>query len=337
MTRTFTATQAIRRSVPVLMGLYGCQGSGKTLSALRVATGMQRVTGKQTFVIDSENGRALAYADNFKFMHVPFDPPFGSDAYLAAINHCISQGAGQIIIDSGSHEHEGEGGYLDLQETLVADKAGNDWKKREKLSMWGWQMAQKPRNKLRQALGRSPVHQLWCFRAKNKIKPADKNDEDRNPKHLGMMPIGGQELLFEMSLCGLLMPGADGVPTWQSNELGERLMIKRPQHFRELISALRGPLDENFGEALARWGAGDTSTAKSHEPKPQPVLKFHPDYDQSLAGMALSETSPTRVLDYIEWLRPNENPKAQEHLRQVEAMYERMLDEEGAPGSASAP
>ena len=34
--RTFTAKPAIRESVPLLIGLFGCSGSGKTFSALRL-------------------------------------------------------------------------------------------------------------------------------------------------------------------------------------------------------------------------------------------------------------------------------------------------------------
>ena len=43
--RIFTARPAVRESVPLLIGLTGPSGGGKTFSALRLATGIQTVTG----------------------------------------------------------------------------------------------------------------------------------------------------------------------------------------------------------------------------------------------------------------------------------------------------
>ena len=115
-TRQFHSTTAVRESVPLLIGLMGCSSSGKTFSALRLATGIQRVTGGDIYVIDTESRRALHYADQFKFEHVAFDAPFGSLDYLAAMKFCADRGAKVIVIDSMSHEHSGPGGYLLTQE-----------------------------------------------------------------------------------------------------------------------------------------------------------------------------------------------------------------------------
>ena len=43
--RTFEAKPAIREAVPLLVGLTGASGCGKTFSALRLASGIQSVTG----------------------------------------------------------------------------------------------------------------------------------------------------------------------------------------------------------------------------------------------------------------------------------------------------
>jgi hypothetical protein len=45
MTRQFTATKAVRKRVPLLIGLIGPSGGGKTLSGLRLAEGIRRVCG----------------------------------------------------------------------------------------------------------------------------------------------------------------------------------------------------------------------------------------------------------------------------------------------------
>src|SRR6185369_224874 len=88
----------------------------KTFSALRLATGMSKIYGDGVFVIDTEARRSLHYADTFRFSHVDFKPPFGPLDYLAAIEHCISRGAKTIVVDSMSHEWEGEGGVLQMHD-----------------------------------------------------------------------------------------------------------------------------------------------------------------------------------------------------------------------------
>ena len=112
--RTFEAHQAVRDFVPLLIGLMGPSGSGKTYSALRLATGIQEVTGGDIYALDTEARRMLHYADRFRFQHVPFAAPFGSLDYLAALRFCVGQGGKTIIVDSMSHEHEGPGGLLDF-------------------------------------------------------------------------------------------------------------------------------------------------------------------------------------------------------------------------------
>jgi ABC-type oligopeptide transport system ATPase subunit len=104
--RKFDDTPAVRRAVPLHLGLVGPSGSGKTYSALRLATGIQSIYGGDIFGIDSEANRMLHYADKFKFRHVPFAAPFDPLSYLAAVEHCVKKGAKTIIIDSASHLHE---------------------------------------------------------------------------------------------------------------------------------------------------------------------------------------------------------------------------------------
>jgi len=119
MTRTFETKPAVRSQVPLLIGLVSPSGAGKTYSALRLATGIQRVVGGEIFVVDTESRRALHYAEQFKFKHVQFNAPFGPLDYLAAIEHCVREGAKTIVVDSLSHEHEGPGGVLEMHEQEI--------------------------------------------------------------------------------------------------------------------------------------------------------------------------------------------------------------------------
>lgn len=255
--RTFEDKPATRERVPLLIGLVGPSGGGKTFSALRLATGIQKVSGGDIYVVDTEARRALHYADRFRFRHVDFGQPFGSLDYLAAVEHCVKKGAGVVIIDSMSHEHEGPGGLLEVHEA-EALRLARAWNRTdtptaqqiERAKMSAWQAPKRNRRRLINTLLQLPCNFIFCFRAKEKLKI--KKGED--PKPLGYMAIAGEEFVFEMTLNALLLPGAGGVPTWQSDEAGEKQQIKLPGWAQPMLHG--GPLDEETGESLARWAAG---------------------------------------------------------------------------------
>jgi hypothetical protein len=258
MTRTFTDTPATRELVPVLAGLMGPSGGGKTFSALRLATGIQRVSGGEIFVIDTEARRALHYADRFKFRHVPFGAPFSPIDYMDAIQHCVRKGAKTIIVDSMSHEHAGPGGVLEIHEQEVERLSKGDRDKVERVKMLAWAKPKAMRNQLIQEVLQLGCNLIACFRAKEKLKIVPRQD----PIPLGWMPIAGDEFVYEMTVNCLLPPAANGVPQWAAEHDGEKAMMKLPEQFR-LIFAEPKPLSEDIGEQLARWAAGGKKETKA--------------------------------------------------------------------------
>jgi ABC-type dipeptide/oligopeptide/nickel transport system ATPase subunit len=251
-TRTFQDIPAVRTAVPLLVGLSGPSGCGKTFSALRLATGMQKIGGGEIFVIDTEARRALHYADNFNFRHVEFKAPFGPLDYLAAIEHCVSRGAKIIIVDSMSHEHEGPGGVLEMHAAAVERMSGGDENKAKRVTMLAWVKPKQERRRLLNSLVQTGASMIFCFRAKEKIKPV----AGRDPIQLGWMPIAGDEFVYEMTTSVLLPAAARGVPDWQPEQVGERMMVKLPAQFGWLAES-RGPLDEAAGERMGLWAAGN--------------------------------------------------------------------------------
>lgn len=267
MTRTFEDKPATREKVPLLVGLFGPSGSGKTFSALRLATGIQKINGGEIFMIDTEARRSLHYADRFKFRHLAFGAPFGPLDYLAAIEHCKKQGASVVVIDSMSHEHEGPGGVLEMHETELDRIAGQDERKRNAMTFSAWAKPKADRQRLINTMLQFEMSFILCFRAKEKMKLLTKGEKDaarqrgeyvEPVKQMGFMPIGDPTFIYEMTLSCLLYPGAGGVPTWQSEEPGEKMLTKKPGQFHQLFSTSR-PLDEQIGEEMARWAAGESS------------------------------------------------------------------------------
>lgn len=202
---------------PIILGLTAPSGGGKTLSALLLAHGIQDVVGGGIGVIDTEGRRALRYTDktkwpDFKFKHLDFQPPFSSDRYAEAIKEMVKAigGKGTIIVDSCSHEHEGGGGYLEFHEKELDRMAGDDWKKREKMTFTAWIKPAAARRRLINSFLQTPVNFIFCFRAKEKIKVVSGGA----PVQLGWQAIAGDEFVYEMITRMLLPPGSKGTPDW---------------------------------------------------------------------------------------------------------------------------
>lgn len=259
--RTFEDKPATRERVPLFVGLYGPSGSGKTYSALRLATGIQRVSGGDIFFIDTEAKRALHYADKFKFRHVEFQAPFSPLDYLAAIEHCVKKGAGVIVIDSLSHEHEGPGGVLEWHDAEVQRLSKGDASRADRVKMLAWQKPKQARRRLINSVLQMSVNGVFCFRAKEKLAI----ERGKEPRPLGWMPIAAEELLYEMTLNALLPPGAQGTPRWAAERPGEETMIKIPEQFHALLLGKKQQLSEDLGEQMAEWAAGDAVAPEQAE------------------------------------------------------------------------
>lgn len=256
---TFNFRPSVREATPLLVGLVGPSGGGKTLSALRLATGIQKVRGGQIAALDTEARRMLHYADHFKFLHAEFGAPFGSDRYADAIKEAAeAANGGVVIVDSMSHEHEGPGGYLDFHEQEVkrlVEKGG--FKSEMKAQMPAWNKPAQRRRLLINTILQINCAFVFCFRAKEKMLM--KTGED--PKPLSWQAIAGEEFVFEMTARCLLPPGANGTPDWsdESFKLGVPKLPKSLRHAFEKGASL----DEATGEKLAKWAGGAEEKEKS--------------------------------------------------------------------------
>jgi hypothetical protein len=265
--RKFKITQARRVATPLIVGIAGCGGSGKTYSALRLASGIASVTRTSIAVIDTEGGRALHYAPpdgqrpgpgEFDFLHIDLCAPFDPASYLAAIKQCAAAGHKTIIVDSMTHEHEGQGGCLEMVDQIRA-KSNNP----NEASHWA--EPKRERLKLLDAIVQLRVTMILCFRAKDKLKLGR-----GAPTSLGWMPVGGVEYAYETTIFGVLEPGAEGVPTWKTREPGQKIMTKWPWQLRKALPEGK-PFSEEMGAALARWSAGPEAIKSEPEPEPEPV------------------------------------------------------------------
>ena len=242
---------AKRESTPLLIGLVGPSGGGKTKSALRLAAGIQKVRGGRLVGIDTEARRMLHYADEFPLTYLEFKAPFSSLRYLEAIKAAAEKAeGGVVIVDSMSHEHEGEGGYLEYHEAELDRMAGTDWKKRERVTFTAWIKPAVERRRLINSILQMNTAFVFGFRAKEKLRIV----KGHEPIPLGWQAIAGEEFAFEMTIRCLLPPGANGVPDW-SEEAFRQGVAKRSDFHRPLIPD-GAQLSEKIGEQLAQWAKG---------------------------------------------------------------------------------
>ena len=90
--------KATKKQSKLRMALFGTSGSGKTFSALRIATGL----GKKIAVIDTERGSASKYSDRFNFDVCELEKPT-VDNMVKTISEAEENGYDVLIIDSLTH------------------------------------------------------------------------------------------------------------------------------------------------------------------------------------------------------------------------------------------
>jgi len=109
--------QTKRHNVKLRLGISGASGFGKTYSALQLAYGMTGDWSKIA-VIDTENSSASLYSDVGNFNVLNLSSPYSPERYIEAIAICEKSNMEVIIIDSITHEWQGEGGCLQIHEQL---------------------------------------------------------------------------------------------------------------------------------------------------------------------------------------------------------------------------
>lgn len=288
--RRYEATPAARTDEPLLIGMIGPPGGGKTFSALRIAAGIQSVRGGDVILIDTESGRARKYADQFKFLHVDFQPPHQSHAFLEAIQAQLPRNPACIIVDSASDEHEGQGGYLEWHDEMVPKMGGNEWA--------AWAKPKASRKRMINGLLHIRVPLIFTFRAREKTQQKQDGGK-KTVVNIGWMPVAPLEIVHSLDLTCILPPRADGVPIWESSKVGEDFIVKLPNFLAPLIET--GALNENTGKALAQWAKGTSSPHPStHQPSGDAAGPGAPvgnaPHDVPAGASEVQETDSERLL-----------------------------------------
>lgn len=172
----FTIRPAQRIESKPLIGFYSESGKGKTLSALILARGFAGPKGS-IVMIETEGGRGEAYVgykdtdlgiDIGDYGVISMRGNFSPTAYGEAITAAEAAKPDVLIIDSASHEWEGEGGVLAM---ATANEAAG------KTGMLVWQQPKQLHNRhFMLRFTQSPIPLvILCMRAKYPMKQVPKD------------------------------------------------------------------------------------------------------------------------------------------------------------------
>lgn len=152
----------------VLLG--GSSGSGKTYSALRLATGLAKKCGSEIAAIDTEAGRIRYYANEFEFSDMQLTEPFTPEKYISAIEDAVNSGFKVLIIDSISHEWN----YcVDIHDKMP----GNSWT--------NWSKVTPRHDAFMEKILQAPIHIIATVRGKDEYVLEEKNGK-QTPKKVGL-------------------------------------------------------------------------------------------------------------------------------------------------------
>lgn len=175
-------SKATKKKAKLRLALEGPSGSGKTTAALNIASGLG---GKIAF-IDTEHGSASLYSDMFDFDVLDLAPPYAPERFIEALKAAEQAGYETVVIDSMTHEWEGEGGCLDILNSLGG--RFTDWSKVT------------PRhNAFINAILQSNCHVIGTWRTKTEYAVEVNNRGKSQPTKIGTAPKQRDGLEYEFT------------------------------------------------------------------------------------------------------------------------------------------
>lgn len=185
---SFEMKIAQRHRAKLRIGTSGPSGSGKTYSALLLAKGIVGEWDKVA-LIDTENGSGELYAHLGNYNVINLQAPFSPERYIEAIKFAEDKGMEAIIIDSISHEWDGKGGCLEINELMAKTKfKGNTWS--------AWSETTPRHQRFIDALTSSKCHIITTARSKTDTIQT----EDKKIKKVGLKEIQREGFEYELTV-----------------------------------------------------------------------------------------------------------------------------------------
>jgi hypothetical protein len=272
---------SVRDDTSLLIGVCGASGSGKTVTALRMAVGL--AAGEPIAFIDTEAGRARHYFPTpndsrtqeellkerlFRVRYLDMRPPYSPENIWDAIETAIETvGAKVIVVDNMSDEWEGEGGLHQMHDEEVARLARKpiadlqEWEM-AKFNFPAWNVPKaRHKAKLMKKLRQVRAHVIFCFRAEEKTSAVQVTEGGRTKTAIvnaGWAPIVEKRMLFDLTVSFIVTPDAPGVPLMKE---GKAVHGKLNHPYLQFFPDGK-QITEQVGENLRTWAHGETKPTR---------------------------------------------------------------------------
>lgn len=214
--------KAERKKAKIRLGLSGAAGFGKTYSSLLIAKGLVGDWAKVA-LIDTEHGSGELYSDLGDYNVVSLEAPYTPERYIEAIKACEAAGMECIIIDSITHEWDGQGGCLE-----ILDKLGGKYQ--------DWAKITPRHNNFINAILQSKCHVITTVRRKQDYEMTKDNNGKVKVEKVGMKEVTREGFEYELTVnleiandrhmvraskdrTGLFMDKPEFIPTEETGKL----------------------------------------------------------------------------------------------------------------------
>lgn len=288
-------THARKEQIYVKVLIGGPSGSGKSYSALRVATGIAGREGEGTKIgyIGTEGMRDKLYANEFSYDLISLEE-YSPDYYEAALDAFLDAGYKVIIVDSLTH-------------------------------LWGWVQDQ---------VQKVAKNSDSSFQAWGKYKKENKKIVEKillAPAHIIVTGRGKDEYVLEQNSKGKMAPRKVGVGVQQDKDIEYEYMVTfmldQETHIAEvakdnthLFENKLDALTEKSGEALYDW-ANDGDPVKSPAERAAEITRI-----QDEITAKCNELGGTKNPELMKWYgeKFGKNHKANKDLDSLKAALEEM-------------
>ena len=234
-----------RDGMKYIITFFGLSETGKTLSALLMAAGLEPDP-KKRGLMDTEGGqRGRMYMDRVPggYMYGALTPPFTPERYRAGLKEFIDAGCTVVVVDSGSHVWDAEGGILDIVENTESRNPNE-------MAKWA-----QPKRRLAKMTGdwkQCGIHVFVCARGKQPYIEQI-NDKGKKTYVLGdTVPVQEKAIRYDMTVMVHML----GQGRWTTDPArgGKCPGVLQP------VFADQEYITEETGKRLAAWLGGQDLT-----------------------------------------------------------------------------
>ncbi len=279
--------KAVREKVFIKVLLSGASGSGKSVSALRMATGIARKCNGRIAMIGTESSRDLYYSNEYDYDLLQLEDPFTPEKYMEAIDAAVEAGYQVLIIDSMTHEWK----YLnDVHDKMPGNSFQN----------WG---TLKPRhNAFMEKILQAPIHTICTARGKDEWVLEENEKGKKVPKKVGLGTQQDKNITYEFTVSLVIDQNTHVASTDKDNT--------------HIFDGGYNMITEKDGDKLYEWA----NTGEAHREKPKneystPVVspdEMLKDVKKEIVQMCvdLGGTKNSDMMDLIKGYVPSGNPNA---------------------------